>query len=168
MMVKCLSISNPWSYLIAAGVKSVENRLWTTPYRGRVYIHSSGHGFVGIPASLIPPELDMHEISAWREFHHGWLYPRYGIDTLKKLQKIQRKIIATKSYALVAGAIIGYAELVAIRDNIDDLSPDQRPWAMPDQYQWIFRDPILFDNPIPAKGRLGLYNHNYEEVVKCV
>lgn len=37
-----LSISNPVSYLVASGVKWVENRSWSTDYRGRVFIHSSG------------------------------------------------------------------------------------------------------------------------------
>ena len=41
-MSVALSVSNPTSYLICTGMKTVENRSWTTNYRGRIYIHSSG------------------------------------------------------------------------------------------------------------------------------
>ena len=37
-----LSVENPLSYLICLGIKDVENRSWTTDYRGRIYIHSCG------------------------------------------------------------------------------------------------------------------------------
>jgi len=39
---KTLSIKCPYSYLVAAGIKDIENRNWKTKYRGRIYIHSSG------------------------------------------------------------------------------------------------------------------------------
>lgn len=39
--MKALTIKNPWSYLIASGIKDVENRTWKTNFRGRIYIHSS-------------------------------------------------------------------------------------------------------------------------------
>ena len=42
MQVKVLSVKNPFAYLILQGGKDVENRTWTTDYRGRLYIHASG------------------------------------------------------------------------------------------------------------------------------
>jgi hypothetical protein len=36
-----LSIRQPWAWAILAGIKNVENRSWTTNYRGRVAIHAS-------------------------------------------------------------------------------------------------------------------------------
>ena len=38
---RVLSIRQPWAWAIAAGHKKVENRSWTTGYRGPVYIHAS-------------------------------------------------------------------------------------------------------------------------------
>ena len=35
---KAISIKQPWSYLIASGVKDIENRTWKTKFRGRVLI----------------------------------------------------------------------------------------------------------------------------------
>jgi hypothetical protein len=39
--IKVISIRQPWAYLIAKGEKDVENRTWTTNYRGELYIHSA-------------------------------------------------------------------------------------------------------------------------------
>lgn len=37
-----LSILNPTSYLVCLGIKTIENRTWSTDFRGRIYIHSCG------------------------------------------------------------------------------------------------------------------------------
>ena len=38
--VKALSIRQPYAWLICKGYKDVENRNWTTSFRGRIYIHA--------------------------------------------------------------------------------------------------------------------------------
>jgi len=38
--VKALSIRQPWAWLIVSGHKDVENREWSTNFRGRVLIHA--------------------------------------------------------------------------------------------------------------------------------
>lgn len=42
--MKCLSILQPWAWLIVHGHKAIENRKWTTSYRGDLLIHA-GKGF---------------------------------------------------------------------------------------------------------------------------
>ena len=37
----CLSVRQPWAWLIVHGHKDVENRTWPTRYRGDVLIHAS-------------------------------------------------------------------------------------------------------------------------------
>lgn len=39
-MTTCLSVRQPWAYLLVTGRKPVENRTWHTHYRGRLYIHA--------------------------------------------------------------------------------------------------------------------------------
>lgn len=39
-MVPCLSIRQPYAWLIVQGIKPVENRTWATKFRGRVLIHA--------------------------------------------------------------------------------------------------------------------------------
>jgi ASCH domain len=38
--MKCLSIQQPWTWLIASGYKDIENHNWNTSYRGPVLIHA--------------------------------------------------------------------------------------------------------------------------------
>ena len=38
--MKALSIRQPWAWLICKGYKDIENRGWTTDFRGRIYIHT--------------------------------------------------------------------------------------------------------------------------------
>lgn len=41
MLMSCLSIKQPWTWLIWAGYKTIETRLWKTDYRGDILIVSS-------------------------------------------------------------------------------------------------------------------------------
>jgi hypothetical protein len=38
--MKILSIRQPWAYLITQGSKDIENRVWSTKYRGPFLIHA--------------------------------------------------------------------------------------------------------------------------------
>jgi ASCH domain len=40
-MLRALSIRQPWAWAVAAGHKSIENRTWTTSYRGPFAIHAA-------------------------------------------------------------------------------------------------------------------------------
>jgi hypothetical protein len=52
-MAKCISIRQPWAWLIVSGHKDIENRDWQTTYRGPVAIHA---------AKYIPYEDECREI----------------------------------------------------------------------------------------------------------
>ncbi|MEV0379789.1 ASCH domain-containing protein [Nonomuraea sp. NPDC050643] len=38
--MRMLTVRQPWAALLIAGIKDVENRSWTTPFRGRLLIHA--------------------------------------------------------------------------------------------------------------------------------
>ncbi len=40
--MRILSVRQPWAELIVSGIKRIENRTWTTSYRGPVIIHAGG------------------------------------------------------------------------------------------------------------------------------
>ena len=48
--MKALSIQQPWAQLIVAGLKPIENRTWTTDYRGPLLIHAAQRMSVEIEA----------------------------------------------------------------------------------------------------------------------
>lgn len=39
-MIPALSIRQPWAWLIVHGHKDIENRDWSTPFRGQVLVHA--------------------------------------------------------------------------------------------------------------------------------
>ncbi len=41
MVELALSVKQPWAFLIAHGLKPIENRTWSTRFRGRIYVHAS-------------------------------------------------------------------------------------------------------------------------------
>ena len=38
--MRALSIRQPWAWLVVNGFKDNENRTWSTPFRGRIYVHA--------------------------------------------------------------------------------------------------------------------------------
>ena len=38
--LSCLTVRQPWAWLLTHGVKPVENRTWKTSYRGPLLIHA--------------------------------------------------------------------------------------------------------------------------------
>ena len=42
--MRALSILQPWAWLITNGLKDIENRVWSTKFRGEFYVHA-GKGF---------------------------------------------------------------------------------------------------------------------------
>lgn len=39
--MKAISLLQPWASLVVMGVKKIETRSWSTPYRGTILIHAS-------------------------------------------------------------------------------------------------------------------------------
>ena len=134
--MKTLSIRQPWASLLCAGVKDVENRTWAPPQDAvgrKILIHA---GSAKVPENFfdtIPFEWSSEIQNAVR---YGWM-PRHDVPT---------------------GAIIGYATLVGYSEKTDSL------WDGGEgQIKWQFEDPFLFDEPIPAKGKLGLFEFPLDE-----
>ncbi len=121
--MKCLSIRQPWAWLIVAGWKRIENRGWKTRCRGRLALHAAARLGGSWDDVLLP---------------HGIALP--------SLQELPR------------GALVGTVELVDCL-RIEELPPERRddphavgPWC------WLLADPRPLAQPIPCKGRLGLWD----------
>ena len=151
--MKAISIKQPWAYLIAAGIKDIENRTWKCPekYIGkRVMIHASKTEYE-TPMYLLTDE---------------------QYDSIKQEKRIEI------NNSLEYGCIIGSVEIVdcVVNDNsiwaertklptIGDVLEDihflgkvQKP--NPIIYNWVLASPILFDEPIlNVKGKLGFWNY---------
>lgn len=151
--MRILTVRQPWAWAIIYGQKDVENRSRNIvgSYRGPVAIHVS--------KTLVPPG------DAW------WQAAKAGMDT------------AAVKEDLDLGHIIGTVEIVDVHrhsdllgcyrpadvlgwvpwDGSDASTPGWEPracspWAIVDNHHIVLANPQPFAEPIPAKGKLGLWN----------
>ncbi|UPK31846.1 ASCH domain-containing protein [Bradyrhizobium sp. 186] len=124
---KALSIMQPWAWLIVNGRKDIENRDWTTRYRGPVAIHAGKKGDKGPWHDLVN---GIHPVTGERL---GW-----SID-----------ISGARPPGADCGGIVGVAEIV------DCVDSSGSPWFV-GRYGFVIRNarPVPF---IPVKGALGFF-----------
>lgn len=136
--MKTLSIKNPWAWLIAKGIKPVENRSWKTNFRGRIYIHASKKW----DGSKVNPCLTLSN-EQWHSLNR---------NTQDQLQ--EKKDI-------LSGAIIGEVSIVDCVKNYPSI------WSVDNQYQWVLENPFMYDNPLRnVKGKLSFWDFSDRDFVK--
>lgn len=155
--MKVLTIQEPWASLLVLGHKKIETRSWATKYRGPLLIHAS--------ASRAGKLWRIAREEPFKQY-----LPQY--DSVTTIDGTVKQTDVDWS-ALPFGAIIGQVNLVDvvptshILHNMDLEKSAARASVheeafgdySPGRYGWLLSDPILFGNPIPAKGKLGLWDH---------
>ncbi len=92
--MKALSIRQPWAWLIATGLKDVENRTWRTSFRGPFLIHAGsafdaeGYAWVVSTTGLVLPRGEQFDrggivgkaeiIDCVTESNSRWYFGPYG------------------------------------------------------------------------------------------
>ena len=135
--MKTLSVKQPWAYLIAAGIKDIENRIWKCPekYIGeRVLIHASAKCTMDIR-----------------------MFKNITSQQLDQVYKIADSL-GQNFEAIKCGAIIGSIEIVDCVVNHPSV------WAEKGVYNWELANPILFDEPIlGVKDKPGFWDYGFSE-----
>lgn len=174
MNVKVLSIRNPYSYLVCAGIKDVENRSWTTKYRGKIYIQSCGNEMYEIDSSFPEYELlkvhqELDKICKKEDIAKLFKFRYIEVNFEKKMYKLKDekyrkefelmvKAINSEDSFYKTECIIGSVELIEVKKE------EKSEWAGKNCYHWILKNPVLFEEPIMhIKGRQRLYDYNLEE-----
>src|SRR5512136_1766427 len=159
MHVKCLSVETNYAYTICLGFKPVENRFWTTTYRGELYIHSCGdYSYKELDITIFPQIEEIKKAIKTKNFdlpiikklnrYYDRLEKFYGTPDI---EKIKDKVFC------VNRAIIGKVILSDIIRNSVSL------WAEKNCYHWILTNPVLFDKPITnIIGKQRIFNYNLE------
>jgi len=178
MMVKTLSVKQPYASLICHGIKTVENRTWKTDYRGKLLIHASGNNFAYPDSRYLPKKYreDFYrrmesedQEKAWKDapesmLKYCWLleqtYKFYGKDIDTEIEHPDKWLKeSTKEYGffMPSQAIIGEVTLSDIVDNIYDANDD---WCEKNStYYWKLTDPYVYNKPIiNVVGRLRLWD----------
>ena len=66
--IKCLVLRQPWAWALVAGAKNIENRSWTTGYRGPIVIQA------GLPKTVVNEVTKSSEAALPRmDFEYGAL-----------------------------------------------------------------------------------------------
>lgn len=145
--MKAITIKQPWASLIVHGIKDIENRNWRTNHRGRVLIHAAGS--------------------------HG---RKFSVDLTDAQTKAAFATIAGETMFgnMPFGSIIGSVEIVDCVINYPSIwaeKTENYTFGMNPKihenitgkkvvYNWVLANPILFPEPIPAKGKLSLWEYD--------
>jgi hypothetical protein len=164
--MKTLSIKAEFAFYVCAGIKKIEYRSRTTNLRGRILIHSSGDGGFFV----LPPHHERPSLSPTFDEFGDRYDDKTGEVTVKGGERYfmaddSGKVTLNKNandYLLFkygwdrcnAGkigfpsqSIIGSVEIV---DSVKNGEQD---------YQWILKNPILFENPFnEIRGKLGMWD----------
>ena len=169
--MKAITIYQPYASLIATEHKIYETRTWPTKYRGPIAIHAGQY-----TTSIISPPL-----SVWRELENCFTdyklrkeLPRGAVIATAELVNVWRIVYHPGINVNEAKYIPIGAESLATDKHAPDFGdffvPTEKEKAFgmwePGNYAWELRNVKILPEPIPAKGKQGLWNweaENYGE-----
>lgn len=131
--MKVLSLTEPYATLIKTGVKTIETRSWKTNYRGKLYIHAS--------STKIPKEyknnLELMSLVDINDLNYGNIICSCElVDCIEMTEKFIEKTKTNNKNEYITGVYsVG-------------------------RYAWILKDIKVLNNPIKAKGHLGIWTFN--------
>lgn len=128
--MRALTVLQPWAGLILLDEKRVETRSWYTKIRGTVAIHAG---------------LDTKWLRKFSDLSEHWACTATGfiLGTVEIVDCILLDHIAESEY----------------RGLANEKERKVGDWSS-GRYGFILQNPILFDEPIPAKGKQGWWNWN--------
>lgn len=147
--MRTISLWQPWASLVVHGLKKIETRGYPTNVRGRIAIHATKTE----PADTKVVVLGETFCLALETI--GGLEP-YSLDYGHAIEQFK---------LLPRGAILGSVELYGCVDSrrakSQGLSDEELCFGnySEGRFGWLLRDPILFETPIPAKGKQGFWNY---------
>jgi hypothetical protein len=128
--VKALSVRAPWWWFILHGGKDIENRDWSSGFRGTIYLHASKWFNL--------EEVRDDAVDAMNIFRSIQTGLGFGAEmTFRKMKGF-------------GGCLVGKVDIV------DCVSRSASPWFF-GEYGFVLRNPVAFERPIPFKGALGFF-----------
>ncbi len=122
----------PWASLVVMGLKTIETRSWATGYRGPLFIHASKSK----AGKSILPLLQMQ-------------------DAVPDFSQLPFGVIIGE---VMLTDIIACEQMTSTQEHWEAKTLEERAFgSYSGKYCWLFQKAVLFDEPIPATGRLGLW-----------
>jgi hypothetical protein len=139
--MKALSIQNPWAHLIAKGIKDIENRTWSTKYRGRIYIHASAK-----QADFV---FTFDQCDALTAANYNKPEPIMAFSAIVGEVDIVDCVLRHPSV---------WAEHAAVK--LRKLGSEMIPVNV-HVWNWVLENPLIYDHPISnVKGALSLWEYD--------
>lgn len=134
--MKAFTVYQPYAHAIVSGVKHFETRSRRTSIRGRVAVHA---GKLPIDKSSAAERKTAERLRVREEQRRGepWDYP--------------------------LGAVVGTVEIVdcvpveEVRETLTEWDRILGDYSA-GRFAWVLKDPIMFDEPVPARGQQGVWN----------
>ena len=151
--MKAITLWQPWASLIACGAKKYETRSWATRYRGPIAIHAAKRDPVNLPYHIqveINPILLEH-YSLWKDLPRGAVVATAELVQCWEMTDIGRVVDGSTAAHIVGGIYGGKADIISGKEI---LFGDWRPG----RFAWELANVQMLPEPMPAKGRQGLWN----------
>lgn len=140
----CLSVQQPWAWLIVSGHKTIENRTWKTKFRGRIAIHASAK----FAWDFWDNEDD--ENDALREYND---LTREYFGIMRGTRKITR-------HADELRAIVGTVEITDCINTDQHPMNAENPWSFDCGFAWVLQNAEQWERPITGvNGKLFLWKY---------
>lgn len=141
--MKALSLTQPWATLVAIGAKRWETRGWATKHRGPLAIHAS-KGFPGDAKLFTVSDVVLRPMrAAGLLTGTGWTVLDLPLGCVVATAVLE-DVVTTERLSATCDLARFNAE-----------APFGNYAA--GRFVWILRDVVALEKPVPAKGRLGLW-----------
>lgn len=138
--IPCLSICQPWPWMILRGWKRIENRTWWTNYRGPLAIHASRS------------KTWLHAVEPLRRA--GFPVPPTPAEAADGPSLFGDGFAGLAP--LPFGCVVGVVELEEVLSYGDNPSLADDPFAS-GPYCWRVSQPRELLEPVPQRGRASLF-----------
>lgn len=159
--ITVLSVRQPHADALIYGDKFVENRSWSTKFRGRLYIHASS--WDSGPKTSDGPGLTGHIIGSVEVFDV------VDIDDLDMLSLVPQNPTAkqlAKCDKILPGTSKVLERLPHIHKLLADINAEQYEKHVCGNFCWLVRDAQPLKKPIPALGKLNLWKYDGKQLAK--
>ena len=132
---EALSLLQPWATLVVMGLKTIETRSWRTAYRGSVLIQAS----LGKKGKILATEPPFSKyIPDFEALPFGAIIGQVQLDDVVPVEHLFFSNAKLAALTLEEKAFGDYTK---------------------GRYAWLLSEPVMFDEPIPVKGGLGLWKY---------
>lgn len=168
--MKALTLWQPWATLAGSGIKQIETRSWATSYRGVLAIHAAK---VERPEEAAVVALSGFYDALWPLLGFSTRpmpasirarLPRGAVVAVSRLVDCLPVIVANDPYEpdtdfCMVRSLDGNRLYHKVGNTVADMT-DQLPYGdfSPGRWAWMLTGITQMDEPIPVRGRQGLWN----------